>query len=1051
MGTMKRLERAWRACAIFSLLLMGLSAWAGKESGLVGHWTFDAGKGSVVRDHSGHGHDGKIVNAVRTRTKSGGALRFDGSADYVDCGKPAGLMLTGDMTIMAWIKTEASPFPNYETNWYIVDCEDYNNSGFMARVDGSSSRLCFRTSRKGRNQGGFSRVALENNVFYHVVFVRKNGDVTFCIDGVRDITFKTRDPAIPTNSFKISSVVQSFQGVIDDLRVYNRALRGEEILCLYKEGAQGHGKDTSWINRIILRPFFRFDRKQIVVEADFRGIMPLQPGAQVSAEVGPPGGAAVLRLPVGALPESGRCDFPFSVAKFAPGQYEVRFACRGPKTDITEKVVFHYPPVPPNIPDPEKMFVPPLPPELKPIPCRVRAGRNGGFTVIVKGRRFAVESFFSFPRGGENALVPDAPPRGCEPGWRVKARSAADRGHRITGEGRHYRIERRIQVLPGRVAVSDTITNKTAQPIGILIRHRLRTGALPVEKAYLAGYGAESPFTRESIKTNPTVFLQLKQLGLGLLARDDVFIVQSAGAFEKRVGVLRTDEFALDAGASYALEWSVYANETSDYYDFINAIRRDEGRNFVTVEGGFAGAHIKGNRRVVPTGEYLELRGAKHVRGSCVARIADDPAISLEGIEFMYYPKEKALLARQMRAIRRAAAGVTAGFHIAHSLFATNTPDKIFPDSRVIKADGSQAIYSYNYRAYSYFSKERVDAGWRWWIYYPTLDNSFGKALLKSVDVMVDEMGCTNVFMDGFHWAYGGQYTYDRWDGHTAEIDPKTKTIKRKRGSVLLLSQPAIVAFTEKLVSNGAVVIANNAIITRTIGKLDIITDKEITEGPNVHLAQTPIAMGNPSAIKSERDVHYDVCRKLAWGNLYMYYGEKTLTYPSVPQQMYPITVQEIRSGLVKGKERLITTRSGVYGWRGSDDLHFAYRYDGRGYPVDHGFGTTADNAGVRTRIALKDNEAAVLKRIPVSLKAARRVNVICRRYGAKGITLLLNGTGRAAVRVRNGEFAVQPNTAYVVTAEGTQEVRADARGELTFTLSLRGPTTVTAAQPEAR
>ena len=46
---------------------------------------------------------------------------------------------------------------------------------------------------------------------------------------------------------------------------------------------------------------------------------------------------------------------------------------------------------------------------------------------------------------------------------------------------------------------------------------------------------------------------------------------------------------------------------------------------------------------------------------------------------------------------------------------------------------------------------------------------------------MVDEMGCNGVFMDGFMTAYGGPYTYDRWDGHTADIDPATHTIKRKR------------------------------------------------------------------------------------------------------------------------------------------------------------------------------------------------------------------------------------------------------------------------------
>ncbi len=56
--------------------------------------------------------------------------------------------------------------------------------------------------------------------------------------------------------------------------------------------------------------------------------------------------------------------------------------------------------------------------------------------------------------------------------------------------------------------------------------------------------------------------------------------------------------------------------------------------------------------------------------------------------------------------------------------------------------------------------------------------------------------------------AYGGQYTYDRWDGHTADIDPATHTIKRKAGSVLLLSQNALAAFSRKMRDKGAQVAA---------------------------------------------------------------------------------------------------------------------------------------------------------------------------------------------------------------------------------------------------
>ena len=130
-------------------------------------------------------------------------------------------------------------------------------------------------------------------------------------------------------------------------------------------------------------------------------------------------------------------------------------------------------------------------------------------------------------------------------------------------------------------------------------------------------------------------------------------------------------------------------------------------------------------------------------------------------------------------------------FHIAHPLYATDKPDEKFPDSRIIGPDGRQTAYGGrdNTKYYSkYFEPQQVEQGYRWFAFYPTTKNSFGKAMLQGVDMMLgDEIGCTGMFADGYTHSYGGWYTYDRWDGHTVEIDPKTKTVKRKMGAVNLL------------------------------------------------------------------------------------------------------------------------------------------------------------------------------------------------------------------------------------------------------------------------
>ena len=173
-------------------------------------------------------------------------------------------------------------------------------------------------------------------------------------------------------------------------------------------------------------------------------------------------------------------------------------------------------------------------------------------------------------------------------------------------------------------------------------------------------------------------------------------------------------------------------------------------------------------------------------------------------------------------------------------------------------------------------------------------------------------------------------------------------------------------------------VIADGVVPTRSLCALPVITYKEVTEGPDVALLPSPVTLGNPSLCSAEEGVYEDVLGKLRWGNLYFYYNEPAaLAYESVPKRMYPITVQEVHAGYVKGRERLVTMHSGVYGWPDAPDLHLAYRYDGRGHPIRAGYVTAVDPDSVRTRVVLEDNECAVLERIPLRIETAAPFHVL--------------------------------------------------------------------------
>ena len=518
-----------------------------------------------------------------------------------------------------------------------------------------------------------------------------------------------------------------------------------------------------------------------------------------------------------------------------------------------------------------------------------------------------------------------------------------------------------------------------------------------------------------------------------------------------------TDKFGLDRGASYTVEWAVYPTATGDYFEFINALRKVEGINR-TIEGAFGlvgdgeGLVTAEHRRVPPSPKEVQAEGLKYVSFFYLIAPADDPGMSLEGIEFTEYPKESALLKKTVAETHRLNPGIKVMFHVAHGLYATNQPETLFPDSRVIDSKGNQVLYGPNSASYycRYFSQERFDQGHRWWIFYPTTENSFGKAMLKAIDYMLEEIGTSGLYADGFISGYARGHTYDTWDGHSVEIDPTTRTVKRKMGNVTLLAMPVLRAVLRKVVAKGGIVITNGQPGPRSLWKENYFTTCETSGGDQLsisrlHVGPTVTAFGDPQRINSRRDLYRDILDKLDWGALYFYYGDKDYAVDErmLVRHMYPFTLQELHAGWTKGKERIITKIPGVYGWQDDRRLHRVYRSDARGILVPNQDFSTADATGVRTELRLADSESAVIESIPVELSTARPVNVLVKEYGSKDFQVLLNGCGRIQLILTAGGFPIEEGKTYRVASDKLAPVKVKADRTLDVTLELDGETLV--------
>ncbi|MBX7256173.1 MAG: LamG domain-containing protein [Candidatus Hydrogenedentes bacterium] len=1009
-----------RVLLVLSAICASLANAADSEN-LVAHYLFDDASGQTLHDRSGHGHDGAISDAQWVPPSEGGGLRFGGSdKSYVDLGDNPALKIAGDSTLFAWVRLDASPYFDDATNWTIVDCERYREEGFVLRVDGGSGRVMYRESQHEADRYAFGSQVLENRAVHFIAVVRRGNTATIYVNGLPDGTLSLQPAAYGEAPLRISAPGQPFRGTIYEVALFNRAVSADEIAAWYWSGAEKYRKSGAKQGDLSLQSYIYDDDKEARASVSFLGIMPLRDGEEVRIALARRDGDVLTSQTVSKIPVEGKGQYVFSLDALNDGDYELRAELTGSSRSARVAAPFHFPAPPPVVPSPGEMTVAQLPSQPAAPECRVEPTPGGGLILKVGETPFTLESSFSIPNGGDNRLTCDDGTNAAgEPEWHVLTSVPGG----IAASGKHYEVKRVFRTEPGRIVVTDTITNRTNEPLGLIFHNRLATSGEPFQKALIAAKETYRPVEDRPLKFCPTAFLVKPGLGVGLVALDDVYIVQSRGASDGQTWVdLSSREFALDAGASYTLEWAIYANATGDYYDFVNAIRRDEHRNDVTIEGALAfvqGTQQRRDASLVPGPEYFAMRNPKYATLFCLSWCTDDPAISVEGIEFIEHPQERRQVRAMMDGLRAVAPEVKGMFHVAHQLFATNRPDEHFRDSKVIGPDGKQAVYGHEYVGSSYFSAERVADNWRWWIYYPTLENSFGKAMLDSVDVMMDEMGARGVFADGFLFGYGGEYTYDRWDGHSADIDPATHTIARKKTSVILITQDAMTAWCNKIRGKGGVVIANGVVPTRTLCAMPVITDKEVTEGPDVALLPAPVTLGNPAVCSTDEGAYDDVLSKLRYGNLYWYYNEPVkLAYESVPKQMFPITVQEVHSGYVKGNERLVTMHSAVYGWSESRDLHLAYRYDGRGHLVPANYTTTVDAGPVRTQIDLNDRECAVLERIPVQIESETPVNVIADRDVNGHLRLRLNGKG--VVRI-------------VTAGTAPREITLDGPGEITL------------------
>lgn len=218
------------------LLALSFTLASAAEPALVAHWSFDEGQGAVARDVTGHGHDAALKNTEWVRSPRGYALRFDSKDDLAQYGQVDTMNMSGDMTLAVWVKTDGSVAPR--THRLIFGDGGYGIERNVHLSLDSYDRLSFEWADGKANASILAPAALLNGTWKQVVVVANSTarHITLYVDGV--VVAEMPMP-LPISKAPVKERLTGwfysgfFQGDLDDIKLYSRALSAAEVRRAY--------------------------------------------------------------------------------------------------------------------------------------------------------------------------------------------------------------------------------------------------------------------------------------------------------------------------------------------------------------------------------------------------------------------------------------------------------------------------------------------------------------------------------------------------------------------------------------------------------------------------------------------------------------------------------------------------------------------------------------------------------------------------------------------------------------------------------------------------
>ena len=318
-----------KSCAsdiILALWIASFATAAPSEKGLVAYYNFDKPSGNSIEDVSGNGKHGTLKGARLVKAGKGFALALSSDGQCVEC--PV-LEFTNAVTLSAWIKAAEKHGGELGIMGRGASLPDF--CGLTYYKDS-----CWFYVSSGTNQ---VQTGVPRGRWHHVAATFDGKTMKLYVDGEFKKQLTSKYNSIrPAHEDKIAggrffiglNNRSSFRGLIDEVRVRNRALTPGQVFQEYARSAAGIGLSVA---DIALKPRYSLSLNEIQVRVDCRVLGTVPEGSTIEAHLTSLGDKAApgvtLRKTQVGIPDGDRARCAWSRANLPAIAYTLAATIKG--------------------------------------------------------------------------------------------------------------------------------------------------------------------------------------------------------------------------------------------------------------------------------------------------------------------------------------------------------------------------------------------------------------------------------------------------------------------------------------------------------------------------------------------------------------------------------------------------------------------------------------------------------------------------------------------------------------------------------------------------